>query len=229
MKSIFIFILIINGFLFSQSKDPDLLLKKVKEEFSKVKNYQVDVNIKVDVDFIKVPETKAKIYFKQPDKIHFDAEGFAMLPKEGINFSPLSFLKKNYTSIYEKEENIDGNPVSVIKVIPSSEKGDIVLTTLWIDQVENIIRKVESTTKSNGTFTIELKYEDGKREFYLPKAKIFSFNIDKMNLPKAFNSDTETETKKNLGKTTTGKVFITYSNYIINKGIPDNMFEKKKK
>jgi outer membrane lipoprotein-sorting protein len=229
MKSIFIFILIINGFLFSQSKDPDLLLKKVKEEFSKVKNYQVDVNIKVDVDFIKVPETKAKIYFKQPDKIHFDAEGFAMLPKEGINFSPLSFLKKNYTSIYEKEENIDGNPVSVIKVIPSSEKGDIVLTTLWIDQVENIIRKVESTTKSNGTFTIELKYEDGKREFYLPKAMIFSFNIDKMNLPKAFNSDTETETKKNLGKTTTGKVFITYSNYIINKGIPDNMFEKKKK
>jgi len=229
MKSIFIFILIINGFLFSQSKDPDLLLKKVKEEFSKVKNYQVDVNIKVDVDFIKVPETKAKIYFKQPDKIHFDAEGFAMLPKEGINFSPLSFLKKNYTSIYEKEENIDGNPVSVIKVIPSSEKGDIVLTTLWIDQVENIIRKVESTTKSNGTFTIELKYEDGKREFYLPKAIIFSFNIDKMNLPKAFNSDTETETKKNLGKTTTGKVFITYSNYIINKGIPDNMFEKKKK
>jgi outer membrane lipoprotein-sorting protein len=152
-----------------------------------------------------------------------------MLPKEGINFSPLSFLKKNYTSIYEKEENIDGNPVSVIKVIPSSEKGDIVLTTLWIDQVENIIRKVESTTKSNGTFTIELKYEDGKREFYLPKAMIFSFNIDKMNLPKAFNSDTETETKKNLGKTTTGKVFITYSNYIINKSIPDNMFEKKKK
>jgi outer membrane lipoprotein-sorting protein len=229
MKSIFIFILIINGFLFSQSKDPDLLLKKVKEEFSKVKDYQVDVNIKVDVDFIKVPETKAKIYFKQPDKIHFNAEGFAMLPKEGINFSPLSFLKKNYTAIYEKEENIDWHPVSVIKVIPSSEKGDIVLTTLWIDQIENIIRKVESTTKSNGTFTIELKYEDGKRELYLPKAMIFSFNIDKMNLPKAFSGDTETETKKNIGKTTTGKVFITYSNYIINKGIPDNLFEKKKK
>src|ERR1035437_4610341 len=132
MKSIFIVILMFNGLVLSQSKDPDLILNKVKEEFTKVKDYQVDVNIIVDVDFIKVPETKAKIYFKQPDKIHFDAEGFAMLPKDGINFSPLSFLKKNYTAIYEKEENLDGHLVSVIKIIPSSERGDIVLTTLWI-------------------------------------------------------------------------------------------------
>lgn len=229
MKSIFIVILLFNGLVFSQSKDPDLILNKVKEEFTKVKDYQVDVNIKVDVDFIKVPETKAKIYFKQPDKIHFDSEGFAMLPKEGMNFSPLSFLKKDYTAIYEEEDNINGHQVSVIKIIPSSEKGDIVLTTLWIDQSENIIRKAESTTKSNGTFTIELKYEEGKREYYLPQVMIFGFNVDKMNLPKGFNGETETDSRKSIGKSTTGRVYITYSNYSVNKGIPEKIFEKKKK
>ena len=54
-------ILLLNGFAYSQSKDPDLILKKVIESFSKIKDYEVDVNIKVDVDFIKVPDTKAKI------------------------------------------------------------------------------------------------------------------------------------------------------------------------
>jgi len=229
MKPIFIVILIFSGYFFPQSKNPDSILNKVKEEISKVKDYQVDVNIKVDVDFIKVPETKAKIYFKQPDKIHFDSEGFAMLPKEGVNFSPLSFLKKDYTALFEKEDNIDGHTVSVIKVVPSSENGDIVLTTLWVDQNENIIRKVESTTKSNGTFTIELKYDEGRNPYYLPRIMVFGFNIDKMNLPKALDGESETNSKKNIGKSTTGRVYVTYSNYVINQGIPDKIFEKKKK
>ena len=222
-------ILLLNGLTYSQSKDPDLILKKVIESFSKIKDYEVDVKVKVDVDFIKVPDTKAKIYFKQPDKIHFESNGFAMIPKEGINFSPLSFLKKDYTALYEKEDYIENHPVSVIKVIPYSEKGDIVLTTLWVDQLHNIIRKVESTTKTNGTFTIDLKYDEDKKDYSLPTSMVFGFNIDKMNISKAFSGQTETESRKNIGRSTSGKVYITYSNYKVNKGLSDKIFEKKKK
>jgi len=189
----------------------------------------VDVQVKVDVEFIKVPDTKAKIYFKQPDKINFESDGFAMLPKEGINFSPLSFLKKDYTALYQNEDIIDGHSVFIIKVIPSSEKGDVVLTTLWIDQAHYLIRKVESTTKTNGTFTIDLKYDNGLQDYYLPSSMVFGFNIDKMNLPKAFTGQADMESQKNIGKTTSGKVYITYYNYKVNKGISDKKFEKKKK
>ena len=222
-------ILLLCSSIFPQSKDPDLILKRVVESFNKVKDYEVEVQVKVDVDFIKVPETKAKIYFKQPDKINFESDGFAMLPKEGINFSPMSFLKKDYTALYQKEDYIDGHPLSVIKIIPSAEQGDIVLTTLWIDQSHNIINKVESTTKTNGTFTIDLKYDENRKDFNLPSCMVFGFNIDKMNLPKAFIGQAETESHKNIGKTTSGKVYITYSNYKVNIGLSDKIFEKKKK
>ena len=222
-------ILLLYAFIFPQSKDPDLILKRVIESFNKVKDYEVEVQVKVDVDFIKLPDTKAKIYFKQPDKINFESDGFAMLPKEGINFSPLSILKKDYTALYQKEDYIDGHPVSVIKIIPFSEQGDIMLTTLWIDQSHNIIKKVESTTKTNGTFTIDLKYVEDKKDFNLPYSMVFGFNIDKMNLPKSFTGQAETESRKNIGKTTSGKVYITYSNYKVNIGLSDKIFEKKKK
>jgi outer membrane lipoprotein-sorting protein len=228
-KLLVIFILIFYGLTYPQSKDPDHILNKVIENFGKIKDYVVDVQVKVDIESIKVPDTKAKIYFKQPDKINFESDGFAMLPREGINFSPLSFLKKEYTALYQKEDYIDNHPVSVIKVIPSSDQGDIVITTLWIDQSFNIIRKVESTTKTNGTFTVDLKYDDGRKNYFLPTSMIFGFNLDKMNLPKALSNQTETESRKNIGKTTYGKVYLTYSNYIINKGILDKIFEKKKK
>jgi outer membrane lipoprotein-sorting protein len=230
MKNLLVgFILLLYGLTYPQSKDPDLILKKVIESFGKVKDYVVDVQVKVDVDFIKVPDTKVKIYFKQPDKINFESDGFAMLPKEGINFSPMSFLKKDYIALYQKEDYVEGHQVSVIKVIPSSEQGDIVLTTLWVDQTYNIIRKVESTTKTNGTFTIDLKYDEQRNDFNLPDSMIFGFNIGKMNLPKAFTGQAETESRKNIGRTTSGKVYITYSNYKVNKGLSDKIFEKKKK
>ncbi|MDR3668737.1 MAG: hypothetical protein P4L35_18000 [Ignavibacteriaceae bacterium] len=230
MNNLLVYVMfLLCGFEFPQGKDPDLILKKVVDTFSKVKDYVVDVQVKVDVDFIKVPETKAKIYFKQPDKINFESDGFAMLPKEGINFSPLSFLKNNYTALFQKEEYLDNHLVSVIKIIPSSDKGDIVLTTFWIDQSYNIIRKIESTTKTNGTFTIDLKYDEGNKDYWLPSYMIFGFNIDKMNLPKSLSGQAESESNKNLGKTAYGKVYITYSNYRINKGISDKIFEKKKK
>ena len=230
MKNLIIsVILLLCGLTYPQSKDPDLILKKVIESFGKIKDYVVDAKVKVDVDFIKVPDTKAKIYFKQPDKINFESDGFAMLPKEGINFSPMSFLKKNYIALYQKEDYIEGHTVSVIKIIPSSEQSDVVLTTLWVDQSHNIIRKVESTTKTNGTFTIDLKYDEGKNDFYLPNSMVFGFNIDKMNLPKAFSRQAEMESRKNIGKTTSGKVYINYFNYKVNQGLSDKIFEKKKK
>ncbi len=57
---------------FSQSKDPNEILDNVIKAFEEIEDYIVDVNIRVDVAFLKVPEANAKIYFKQPDKVHME-------------------------------------------------------------------------------------------------------------------------------------------------------------
>ena len=226
-----LFFLAIN-FGFSQSKDPNEIINEVINNFNKVKDYQVDLNIKVDVEFIKVPETKAKIYFKQPDKVHLEAEGFAMLPKNGMEFSPSSLIKKDYTAIYEQDVDLNGYKTSIVKVIPLGDQGEIILSTYWIDQKKQVIRKVESTTKTNGTFTIDFTFDD-KIKYPLPSKIIFSFNMDKMNLPATITGETNNEKpdKKNkkMGSTTKGQVIVNYSNYVVNKGVPDSIFEEKNK
>ena len=230
MKYLIITILLIAESFFAQSKDPDEILNEVVTNFNRVKDYQVDVNIKVDVEFLKVPESNAKIFFKQPDKVHVESEGFALLPKEGLDFSPSSLLKKNYTAIYEQDVMLDGVKTSIVKIIPIGDQGNVILSTLWIDQKKQVIRKVESTTKTNGTFSINFFYDDILK-YPLPSKIIFSFNIDQMNIPDAFgeNSDNEQPKKKGrkINSLTKGKVIITYSNYQVNKGIPDSIFENK--
>lgn len=227
MKILLILLAISLGVSNPQKKDPDHILDEVKRTFNKVQDYVVDVNIKVDVDFIKAPETKATIYFKQPDKVHFESESFAMLPKEGLDFSPMGFLKEKYTAIYEKADTVDGYKTDVIKVIPLVDETNVVLTTLWIDESRYIIRKVQSTLKMGGTFAIELKY-DNSMKYPLPSSMIFTFNIERMNLPKGMTGELNENKSKDEKKKTTGKVYVTYSNYKVNKGIPDSVFEEKK-
>jgi outer membrane lipoprotein-sorting protein len=211
-----------------QEKDPDQILDEVKKTFNQVEDYVVDVNIKVDVDFIKVPETQATIYYKQPDKVHLESKSFAMLPREGLDFSPIGLLKEKYTAIYEKEDTVSGNKTDVVKVIPLGDESNVVLTTLWIDEAKHFIRKVQSTLKIGGTFSIELKYDNPRMNYPLPSSMIFTFNIERLNLPKGMAGELN-KNKSNDEKKTTGKVYITYSNYKVNKDIPDSVFEEKKK
>lgn len=231
MRLLIILVFFISQTFYSQSKNADEIIDGVIKNFNQVKDYVVDVSIKVDIKFIKVPETKAKIYFKQPDKIHLEADGFAMLPKNGMGFSPTFFLTKNYTAIYEKDVDLNGYKTSIVKVIPTDDQSDVVLSTLWIDQSKKLIRKVESTTKTNGTFTIEFSYDD-KLKYSLPTKIVFSFNVDKSKIPRILNDGTnkDTSTKnKNSDSMTNGKVIVQYYNYVVNKGISDSVFEEKKK
>ncbi len=228
-----IILLFITAASFAQNLKPEDVLEKVKENFGRVNDYEVNVNIKVDVNFLKVPESKATIFYKKPDKIRLKSEGFALLPKEGLNFSPYSFLQGDYTAIFDKEQEVDGRPCYSVKIIPLGDRGDLILTTLFIDKERFIIRKIESTTKTNGTFSIDLKY-DNNIKYPLPSQMIFSFNVQKMQMPKEITGDLGGEESadkenKSRNKTTTGKVYVSYSDYKVNKGIPDSIFEEDKK
>ncbi|NCQ18056.1 MAG: hypothetical protein COW85_06900 [Ignavibacteria bacterium CG22_combo_CG10-13_8_21_14_all_37_15] len=215
---------------FAQTKDGHEIIEKVKKKFSEVKDYQVDVKIIVDVNFLKVPQTEATIFFKQPDKVKIKSQGFALLPKEGLNFSPQSLFQKAYTSFYERDEMVEGINCAVVKVIPLGEVNEVILSTIWIDKQKSVIKKVESTTKMNGTFTIDFDYGKGEYDL-LPAQMVFSFDVSKMNIPNNFGGnghDDPDQPKRKKNKLTKGTVKVIYSNYKVNLGIADSIFDEKK-
>lgn len=229
MKKYFVFLLLIAASLSAQQKDPQKILNEVIQKFNKVKDYEADINVKVDISFIKVPDTKAKIYFKQPDKNKIDSKGFAMLPKQSINFSITELLKGNYNAFYVKAEKINNKNCDVIKVIPNNDSSDVILATLWVDETRSAVSKVELTGKRSGTTTIDFEYED--KNFNLPSKVIFAFNLGNsamQQMPNANQQQEEHESRRGRMQNLSGKVILTYSNYKINKGIPDSFFDEKK-
>ncbi len=103
---------------------------------------------------------------------------------------------------------------------------------MFIDDDESLIRKLETTTKTEGTFSINLKYKP-ESKYPLPSEMIFSFDLEGLNLPPGIsgelNSESEKKLKEEENKPVRGKVYITYSNYKINQGIPDEIFSKTSK
>ena len=227
LKFVFLFLMIfitVSEF-FPQSKDPDEILDRVKEAFKKIEDYEVDIRVKIDVEFLKVPDSEAKLYFKQPKKIHVESKKFALLPRQGLDFSPLGLISGKYTALYEQEDTIQNIPTSVVKIIPLGNDGDIILSTFWVDQTRNLIIRVESTKKPTGTFTIDFTYEIYDDYYELPSQMEFTFTVDRMMFPRGMDGQEEEDDSDKKSDSTTGKVYITYANYKVNQGLPDELFE----
>ncbi|HPN38457.1 MAG TPA: hypothetical protein PL041_08630 [Melioribacteraceae bacterium] len=228
MKKLIITILFVFSVIFGQNPDPKEILKKTEDRFLEVKDYSADVKIKLDLAFLKMSDSQAKVYFKAPDKFKIDSKGFAMLPKEGINYNPAKFMKGDFTAIFIKEDKYEDNSCYIVKIIPNSDTVDVVVTTLYIDKGNYFIRHIESTTKQGGNIKIFLTY-DKNRKLPLPDKVRFSFNIDGDKNKKEIKDPDKNVRKQMNAQNISGDVYIYYSNYKINKGLNDNLFVKEKK
>lgn len=211
----------------AQQKDANFILQKVKEKANAVRDYQADANIKVKVDFVRIPERNARVYYKQPNKIKFKSQGFAMLPKKGIGNFQSNFLNGNYTAIYVSSEKLNGILTDVVKIIPTDANSETIISTVWVD-ANYLVRKIETSTRAQGTYVINLEF--GNNPFDLPSALNVSFDVNKSEIPIGISFDIDAMRKKqDAKKTSKGEVTIKYSNYIVNKGIADSFFAEEKK
>lgn len=227
-----IILLLVTGYnsTAGQVFNPYELIEGVQKRFERIKDYQVDISITVDINFLKMPESHAKITFKQPDKIKLESDGFALLPKQGLNFLPTQLLNSNFTAIYAGIDSVENYFTHMVKVVPQADSIDIILSTLWIDPADNIIRKIETTTKNTGTVYISLFYEDAQAQ-PLPDTVLFSFNVSGFKMPMSMSADFENleEMTGNKNKSMSGTVTIKYGEYKINSGIEDSYFNKEDK
>lgn len=210
----------------AQEINPDSILLKVKEKLEIVKDYKADIEIHLDVDFIKMPDKKAKMYFKQPDKLKFTSDEFIMLPKGGVGISVRKILKEEYLAVYSGQEEINGKLHLVIKIIPESRKSDIVLSTLWIGANNYLISKMENTSRNNGSYIVYLNYNDPEIE--LPTEIEISFQVENLKIPLRFigkNPKIDKDKLKEEG-TKEGSIFIALTYYGINEGIKDSFFDE---
>lgn len=211
------------------AQDMTALVNKVKSKLDQVNDYTAEGMLKTDVTFIKAPSGKVKVYFKKPDKFKLRKDGgISILPKGGVSVNTNAMvMTSNFVALAAGESVIDGNTTKVVKLLPVDESSEIVLSTLYIDEANLLVRKAVTTTKENGTYEINMTY--GKYSSYgLPDKVVFVFNTKDYKLPKGVTLEfDEGEKPSDLDKLKNkkGRVEITYTTYTINKGVDDSVFK----
>jgi outer membrane lipoprotein-sorting protein len=210
------------------AQSPEELINKIRAKLEMVSDYTAKGRLKTNVIFIKAPIASVKVYYKKPDRMKIvNEKGISFIPKGSVNINLAKFLSAagDYEIVDAGKEPNTG--LRILKLLPKDENSDIVLSTLYIDEKAELVKKAKNTTRDNGTYELEMSY--GKYAlFSLPDKVIFSFNTKEYKLPKGvtFDYDDGAEKKQddNL-KNKKGKVEITYSEYLINKGVDDAIFK----
>lgn len=231
LKTIAYFIIYYFSFLIPYSafsQDAMAFVKKVKAKIDVVNNYTAIAQLRTDVVFLKVPTADVNVYFKKPNKFQISKEkGISILPKGGVNMNMQNLLaQQDFVALDAGTTIIDGINIRIVKLLPSNEISDVVLTTLYIDPITLLVKKSTTTTRENGTYDVEMTY--GKYTAYaLPDKVIFSFNTKEYKLPKGVTLEFDDGEKPdpNKAKNKKAQVIITYQSYIINKGVSDSFFK----
>lgn len=212
----------------AQAQDVDALIQKVKQKLDQVKDYEAKGKMKTNVAFLKVPVADITLYFKKPEKIKFKtSKGVSFIPKGAVSINLNNILGNGkYTALDGGTDKIGNTSVRIVKLLPEDDNSDVVLSTLYIDETNLLVRKTRTTTKENGTYELELTY--GKYVNYaLPDKIIFSFNTKDYKLPKGVTFDFDDGAAKKPAdkeKNKKGRAEIIFSSYKINQGIADTVF-----
>lgn len=209
------------------AQDALSLVQKVKAKLDLVKDYTATGRLKTDVAFLKVPIAKVNVYFKKPNKFRISKEkGISILPKGGVSVNMQNILAdNNFLTLDAGTTTINGIPLRIVKVLPTNDAGDVVLTTLYIDEKDLLIHKVSTTTRQNGTYEVDLTYNKWSN-YALPDKTVFSFNTRDYKLPKGVTMEFDDGERPDMErfKNKKGTVEILYQTYEINKGVPDSYF-----
>jgi hypothetical protein len=213
--------------LSANAQTAEEIVQKIKIKLEKINDYQAEGKMKTNVAFIKAPLATVKVFYKKPDNILILNEtGISFIPKGAVNIN-ISNLFVNMHSFDIIDAGKDNAGLRVIKLLPKDDTADIVLSTLYVDEKNMLVKKSKTTTKENGTYELEMDYAKFS-EYGLPDRIIFSFNTKDYKLPKGITLDYDDGSEKNGDKLKNkrGTVEISYKNYIINKGLDSKIFKR---
>ena len=191
----------------AQSNDAKKRMLNMVEKLEKVPPYTCDVNIKIDVKFIRIKERVGKMIYRSPDDIDYKIKGFAFLPKKEMGTTSTSLFKEDFIAIDMGNENED----QIIKVIPMDINSEIVTGQFWIDSAD-LVQKMILITKEKGSYTAEMSYND--TPFDLPSKISMSFDVKNQKMPALLTGDLEGYTEEmDEDEVSKGTITITYSNH----------------
>lgn len=194
----------------------DKIIAAMKRQFSAVNDYRVEVSLTVKGPKISINNMGMTVYFKKPNKIHVDAtQGLAMVPSGNLFGNPLNEIATSAHVTYVRTEKKLGRDCYVLNL--AVERMPLLL---WVDKERSVIVAMDGA----GGFQTTWQYAKVDGKYYLPTQ--ISADMQSPSLAHGRRGRFASDDTPSAGPT---KVTVKFSNYKVNKGIDDKIFQEKKR
>jgi len=224
----------------SESITVDAVLDSLIQQFNKVEDYTAKLKISIKMPRLRMPSKSVKLYFKQPDKVKIEADGFAIVPKTGLTTSPAQifnnmvdlsvsgFEEDNDRTYWIIEGTVNTDSLKLPMLVDNRDQKNNIISRLWIDAEDWVITKMETYMDTMIVFSVQTSYEEVETDIVLPLLTELRFNI----VGEFFESmEDHVSQDPDAGfpleeVDIRGLVRLEFSRYRINRGLKDKIFEE---
>lgn len=211
-----VFVLSVVGPALARTPSADEIFTTLKRGFAGVNDYRADVCLTVKGPSVSINDMRMTVCFKKPNKIHIDAaQGMAMVPRGSFFGNPMSELATGARPVYLRSESKLGRNCDVIRLANPTAGSNAPAVTLWIDKEHVVMVAMETSALR------QAQHEDGG----LKTSWRYEMIDGKYYLPVEIRADMRAPGRANPGQPV--KAVIKFTNYRVNKGISDKVFEQE--
>lgn len=199
------------------------ILERVAAQYAGVEDYMVTLDVTTNIERMAVPPMHATMYFKKPDRVHFDAKGFAILPREGLTFNP-GMLAERFLVDAVVPDTLEGKDVLRVTMRPRSDQARTRRVVLYVNPERWTPEKFMTAGIDGRTMSATFTHARVE-EFWLPSRLFVEFSAaaDTAAVPQWEQSVPGAGGRAPFRG---GSIEVKYSDYRVNTGLEDAVFEE---
>ncbi|NQU28916.1 MAG: hypothetical protein HQ528_11555 [Candidatus Marinimicrobia bacterium] len=226
MIRLYLWIIIMFSFASGQITS-QAIVDSVKTRYDLIQDYSVQVKLAVEMPGFRMPRKRIKLFFKQPDKLKIESDGFALVPRQGLG---VAAILDSLTAIeIIGEETIFGYPCWILR--GRGREGELQFeTSAWVDQQDWVIRQIKSMIDTTQVAQIELEYSLIDRRYLLPIKTTVMIDLPQLMATRMDHYDPDgspfPQAKSSEKGNRSGKVTLEFNRYRVNRGLKDSFFRE---
>ncbi len=201
------------------------IIDSVQSRFNRIQDYSVRIKLTVDMEKFRMPRKRIDMYFKQPDKLKIESDGFAIVPRQGIGATAILDSLQSLELVGDDE--IADRQYWIIAGLRKEGNWQL-STSIWIDKRDWVITQVISQLDTVEIARVQLDYSMVDRVFLLPTKTTVTIKAAPAMTAQLghFDSDRQGSSfEQRVDKSVkSGTVIMEFSRYRVNRGIKDSFF-----
>ncbi len=202
----------------------EAILKRVEAALASVHDYTVSLEVTADLEQARIPPMKATMYFKQPDRVHFESEGFALLPREAFGLSPARLLER-----FRVDSVVAGGAGEEreyrLRLTPRDEKTRVQEMWVQVSSVRWTIDGGEISLPEGRVMALRFRHEQ-VGGVWLPSELSLTFSGPGGAIAEPSLPDEQKPFRFGRNAPRQGSVAIRFTGYRLNTGLSDDIFTR---